>query len=504
MDSYLAGGGLNWLPSGGDVGAGGGGFANPVQSFGSTPATLSAFGGPLDYNLGSSRSDPYDPRLLDPNFDPNSVWSMPQGAPQGSVWNWTGPTNGDENNEGSRGFWNVDTTPQGGVNPGGGFLSGLNLGNIAKAIALPSAFQVGGASGTNIANNAISGNPLGQNAGVAAGADLTGLGLGVGGIGGAGLGLAGRSAAALGGGNMATSGTGAGGAFGNLLGGAANLAGTNQMQQYLQQAQDNANRAGQFTPYNVYSGLGSTTFGPNGVTSTLSPQYQGIQGSLLSNASGALAAGAQDPQTLANNYYSMLNQQAAPQEATDRANALAQLQATGTTGLGVGPNVNGAGPANPLYSSLLLAQNNNALNRQIQAQTMAQQVANSTQQRGLGYLSAGTGLDQFGLQNAQLGGQLGAAQTQGALGGARIATPLIQQQGALRGGVLGGLGSALQSGGIGSLLGGLGSLGGLFSGSGQGGSFGLDSLPLPSDSDLQGLFSGGGASSVLDLGGGFI
>lgn len=283
--------------------------------------------------------------------------------------------------------------------------------------------------------------------------------------------------------------SGGGSAVGGLLGAGANLLGSNEALKSYEEAQHNAENAGRFTPYNVYSGMGSTTFGPNSVTGSLSPQYQGIQGSLLSNASGALGAGAQDPQTLSNNYYGMLQKQASPYEAQDRANALAQLQATGTTGLGVGGDAL-SGPSNPLYSSLLRAQSDAALQRQIQAQTMAQTVANSTQQRGLNYLNAGAGLDQLGLQNAQLGGQLGAIQTQGALGGAKLAQPGILGQGATKGGALGGLGSSL--GGIGGLLSKFGgSLGNLANSSTLFGSGGLSGMIGGVGSNVGSWFGGG-------------
>lgn len=291
--------------------------------------------------------------------------------------------------------------------------------------------------------------------------------------------------------NPSNAGTASGGgsALDGFLGAGANLLGSNEALKSYEEAQHNAENAGRFTPYNVYSGMGSTTFGPNSVTGSLSPQYQGIQGSLLSNASGALGAGAQDPQTLSNNYYGMLQKQASPYEAQDRANALAQLQATGTTGLGVGGDAL-SGPSNPLYSSLLRAQSDAALQRQIQAQTMAQTVANSTQQRGLNYLNAGAGLDQLGLQNAQLGGQLGAIQTQGALGGARLAQPGILGQGATKGGALGGLGSSL--GGIGGLLSKFGgSLGNLANSSTLFGSGGLSGMIGGVGSNVGSWFGGG-------------
>lgn len=236
---------------------------------------------------------------------------------------------------------------------------------------------------------------------------------------------------------------GPGGIGTGLVGAGFSTAGANEALKSYEEAQRQAEAAGKFQPYNVFSGVGSTTFGPGGATSSLSPQYQGLRDQYLGNANaGAAAAGAFNPGQAANDLYGQLQAQAAPGESEQRANAIAQLQGMGTLGLGVGADT-GAGPANPLYSSLLKAQADAGRQRQISAYGMAQDTANQMQQRALGWGGAGLGLDQSQLQQQQLGGYLGGIQSNAALGGAKLAQGPIMAQGITKGGMLSGVGSAL-------------------------------------------------------------
>jgi len=234
--------------------------------------------------------------------------------------------------------------------------------------------------------------------------------------------------------------------LGGLLGGGLELAGANEQLKAYEEAQRNAQAAGQFQPYNIFSGTGSTTMGPGGLTSTLSPQYQGLRDQYLGNAAaGAGAAGSFDPNQMSNQMYAQLQAQAAPGEAEQRANAVAQLQGMGQLGLGVGADT-GNGPANPLYSSLLKAQADASRQRQISSYGMSQDMANQMQQRALGWGGAGLGLDQSQLGQQQLSGYLGGLSSNAALGGARLAQGPILAQGMTKGGLLSGLGSGLMGG----------------------------------------------------------
>lgn len=297
------------------------------------------------------------------------------------------------------------------------------------------------------------------------------------------------------------------GAIPGLLGGAASLAGSNEAIKAYEEAQRQAEAAGRFQPYNVFSGVGSTTFGPGGATSSLSPQYQGLRNQYLGNANaGAAAAGAFDPRQASNDLYGQLQAQAAPGEAEQRANAIAQIQGMGTLGLGVGADT-GAGPANPLYSSLLKAQADAGRQRQISAYGMAQDTANQMQQRALGWGGAGLGLDQSQLQQQQLGLYGGGLQANSALGGARLAQGPIMAQGLTRGGILSGLGGALSGGPAGSngvmtylqrlLSGGGGGIPGLPGAPPNFNGTGVDQYGNP----IGGNYSGGDPSQYGDQGG---
>jgi len=243
------------------------------------------------------------------------------------------------------------------------------------------------------------------------------------------------------------------------LGAVGGLLGANEALKGFGEAQRNAQEAGRFTPWNITSGIGSTTFGPGSATATLSPEYQALRNLYLGNAgAGASAAGAFDPNVAANNFYGLMQAQASPYETQDRANAIAQLQGMGTLGLGTGQFGD-----NPLYSSLLRAQADAARQRQISSYGMSQDIANQLQQRALGWGGAGMGLDQMGLQGIGLGGQLGGLSTSAALNAAKLAQLPIMLQGLTKGAMLSGL-----FGGGGGTGGGLFGSGGFFGGGGGG------------------------------------
>lgn len=343
----------------------------------------------------------------------------------------------------------------GGAAAGGGALTGGTAGSgVTSGL-------IGGADGGAGLGGAVGGGTA------AGGGAATGGGLTAGNV------LQGGALAnnLLNGGSSGTS-TSGGGALSGLVGGGLSLAGANQALQAYEEAQRSAEAAGQFTPYNVHSGLSDTTFANGTATSSLSPQYQALRDQYLGNASaGASAAGAFDPNQAATQLYGQLQAQAAPGEATARANALAQLQGMGQIGLGVGDVVPGSGSAaNPLYASLLKAQSDASLQRQNSAYGTAQTTADQLQQRALGWAGAGTALDTQAQQGIQQGAALGTAQSNAALGGARLAQMPIINQGALKGGVLSGVGTSLLGpGGLGGALTGIGnSIGNLFPGSGSG------------------------------------
>lgn len=354
--------------------------------------------------------------------------------------------------------------------------AGLVAGTYGAGVGAGAAAGAGGTgavAGTGATTGTVGAGEVGFGADVTSGAlGGTGSGLSAGSAAG-GVGLTGNqivqggslAAKALGG--SGSSGA-APGALSSIIGGGLSLAGADQTLNAYEEAQRKAEAAGQFTPYNVFSGMGSTTFANGAATSTLSPQYQQLRDQYLGNASaGASAAGAFDPNKAASDLYTQMQAEAAPGESQDRANALAQLQAMGQTGLGVGDVVPGSGSAaNPLYAALLKAQADAGRQRQISSYSTAQDTANQLQQRALGWAGAGSSLDQQSTAGLAQGANLGAIQTSGALGGAKLAQQPILSQGATKGGVLSGIGNSLLGpGGLGGAVGQIGTgIGNLFTG----------------------------------------
>lgn len=383
------------------------------------PAGLPSFGGPLNYNLGDPTSTPFDPRLLNQGFDPNSAWSIPQG----SQWLWQG----SDVDSGSRGFWNVDTTPQGGVNPGNWFdnhFDPIAIGAFAALTGGAGAAGLGGEAGAAAGAGGAAGAAdaglagLGMDAGVDAastaamggtpyGAVAGGAG-GAAGAGGLGAGLSMPSlsqvtnSAALarmlgvgGGGGAAPGGAGGGaGAAGapggapggdlswlaNLVGGGAGLAGL---------------------------------LGPNPSNPGLNPQQQA-----LINAGQQTFDTAQDPQQA---LYGRTQQQLQDQvRASDSAR-------------GVAMSPYSAGVENKAMSDFNIDWNNAQLGRQVQ---------------GLGAMSqannAATNVGNAGLQNRQFGAGQNSANLNALLTAIRGGSG---GSGAGLGGILSGLGGAASGAG---------------------------------------------------------
>src|SRR5262245_48670887 len=142
-----------------------------------------------------------------------------------------------------------------------------------------------------------------------------------------------------------------------------------------------------------------------------------------------------------------MRQQASPFEEEARANLRANLAQTGTTGLGIGADIGGAGPANPQMAALLKAQSDADIQRQLQSYTPGQNIARQTAQRGPAFRKSAGDLDQQALEQGKLGGYLGGLQSNAALRSAQLQMMPLLGQGQTRAGVLSGLGDKLSQGG---------------------------------------------------------
>ncbi len=131
-----------------------------------------------------------------------------------------------------------------------------------------------------------------------------------------------------------------------------------------------AGRAAQvpFTPYTVTTGMGTTTIGPTGATMEATPEYQQLQREALLRSQSAI--GAINPAQTAQTLFQQAEALAAPGRAREQEALLQGLQARGLTGFGQNLPTVGGGvrTVNPLFESLLSAQETARANLALQAQ----------------------------------------------------------------------------------------------------------------------------------------
>jgi hypothetical protein len=273
------------------------------------------------------------------------------------------------------------------------------------------------------------------------------------------------NALGLGGGAGAGAGQGgAGNMFGNLINAGIDYATASKIArdlesqaQSLSQRAEAAGRAAQtpFTPYTLTTGTGTTTLGPTGATSLLSPELQALQQQQIGLAGQTL--GAINPAQAAQTLFNQAEALAAPSRQREQERLLGSLGARGLLGIGRNLPTVGGGVAgvNPYLESLLSAQETARAQQALTAQQAGTQEAIRQQQLAAGFQTGALGLDTQALnQLAQARGltqdqinlavRNAEAQRLASLEGLRLAAPLYTAAGNVRAGQTSAIGQQTQ------------------------------------------------------------
>lgn len=245
-----------------------------------------------------------------------------------------------------------------------------------------------------------------------------------------------------------------GGLFNNLLNAGIDYARaeaiannlTDQAQQLQKQAAGIGREAqAPFTPYTLTTGTGTTTLGPQGATSTLTPELQRLQQQQIGLAGQAF--GAINPAQAAQDLYTRAEALAAPSREREQEALLGRLRARGLLGISRNlPTVGGeVAGVNPFLESLLSSQRTAQAQTALQAQQFGTQEALRQQQLGQGLQTGALALDRQALE--QLGAARGLTQDQinlairnaeaqrlASLEGLRLAAPLYTNAADIRSG----------------------------------------------------------------------
>jgi hypothetical protein len=234
----------------------------------------------------------------------------------------------------------------------------------------------------------------------------------------------------------------------------------NQVRAEGQAIQTAATRAGAeaavpFTPYTVTSGLGTSTVGPTGATTTLAPEYAGIRGQAAEQAAQALGAIA--PAQATQSLFGQLEGLAGPARQREQEQLLSRLGASGLLGIGRNLPTVGGGIAgvNPFVESLLSAQQTAQAQNALAATQFGTQEAQRQQALAQSLLGMSTGLDTLGTQQLTQAGNLGQLpltaqqlnaqrQLEATLGGLRASVPFSTTAANIQAGQTGMAGQTVQ------------------------------------------------------------
>jgi hypothetical protein len=232
--------------------------------------------------------------------------------------------------------------------------------------------------------------------------------------------LARTGAGLLGGGGA---GGGAGGGFnlgglnlGGMLGAGIDLAALSALQQEAtglgrqlgaEAAQIGREAAVPFTPYTVTTGAGTGTVAPGAATATAAPAYEALRQQQLGLAGQTF--GAINPAQAAQTLYAQAEALAAPGRAREQEALLADLQRRGLGGFGQNlPTVGGAvRGVNPLFESLLSAQETARARQALEAQQFGTQEATRQAALGQSLVRGAQGIDLQALESLNTAATLG-------------------------------------------------------------------------------------------------
>ena len=213
--------------------------------------------------------------------------------------------------------------------------------------------------------------------------------------------------------------------FGLLSLGAGLLgaAGSYQAQRKLGEAQDSMRQAGdkawdrgQYKPYGVTTGAGASSFADGQASYTMSPEYQAQQEQMFGLGQQALERAGGSYQDYTQNIYDQQRALGADSRTAEAGRLGESMFGSGMSGLRVSGEALGAGTGTDKYSPQGLE-----FARAFQEQDAADRynaIARGEQQRASDYsigqsmLQQGQGMDQYGMQQMELGGMFGSNQSQ--------------------------------------------------------------------------------------------
>jgi hypothetical protein len=207
-----------------------------------------------------------------------------------------------------------------------------------------------------------------------------------------------------------------------------------------------------FTPYTVTTGAGVGTVRPGEATAVTSPEMQALRQQQIGLAGQAF--GAVSPTQAAESLFQRAEALAAPGRAREQEALLAGLQQRGLTGFGQNlPTVGGVRTVNPLFESLLSAQETARAQQALQAQQLGTQEALRQQALGQGLVGGAQAIDRQALEALTAASNLGQQEraiasrnallgAESALQGLRLRSPYEQLGLQARGEALAGAGGA--------------------------------------------------------------
>jgi len=198
-----------------------------------------------------------------------------------------------------------------------------------------------------------------------------------------------------------------------LFGGAgsnAAAAGSRDASKLQQDAANKAYEGGQYKPYGVTSGLGTSSFNDGQASFTLDPRYQAQQNQMMGLGSQAFGAAGGDYNQLADQFYNQQRDLGAGSRNAEAMKLGESMFGTGSSGLRMGAEslgASGGGMLSPqgygfaqAFAQQDAADRYNAFDR-------AQQQRQTDIDIGQSMLNSSQGLDQMGLKQQELGGMFG-------------------------------------------------------------------------------------------------
>jgi hypothetical protein len=208
-----------------------------------------------------------------------------------------------------------------------------------------------------------------------------------------------------------------------------------------------------FTPYTVTTGAGTGTVSPGAATALASPEFQALRQQQLELAGEAF--GAVNPAEAARTLYGQVEALSAPGRAREQEALLQGLQARGLTGFGQNLPTVGGGvrTVNPLFESLLSAQETARAQQALASTQFGTQEATRQAALAQGLVSGAQGIDQqalaalnaaatLGQQERALASRNSLLQAESALQGLRLRQPYDEVGLVATGRALTGAGSA--------------------------------------------------------------